>query len=79
MHTFQIMGINSPENQYEDYGDVWPKVYRVIALIILVPILIYLVGLLITALGILLQFILAFVLFIIFGICLSIAFRFLFG
>ena len=72
------MSTHSPENPHEDYDDVWPKVYRVIALILLVPVAIYLVSLLITALGILLQFIFVFVLFIIFGICLSVAFRYLF-
>jgi hypothetical protein len=72
------MGINSPENQPEDYDDIWHKFYRIIAIIILVPIVLYLGSLLITALGILLQFIFIFVLFIIFGICISIALRLFF-
>jgi hypothetical protein len=72
------MGINSPENPHEDYDDIWHKLYRIIAIIILVPIVLYLGSLLITALGILLQFIFIFVLFIIFGICISIALRLFF-
>ena len=72
------MGINSPENQHEDNGDIWRKCFRLIALIILVPIFVYLVSLLFIVLGIMLQFLFALVLFIAFGLCLSIAFRYLF-
>ena len=46
------MSVNSSDNQDKDYGDVWRKVYRSIALILLIPVFLYVIHLLLAVVGI---------------------------